>query len=346
VSYSTLIAADLKRRYSGVRVDLLTFAEHREFARRLGVFDEILAVDKRSGAAFALDTLRLLATHLTRPRYDACVDLEHFSRYTAMHAAFTGASIRIGWWAPALWRNGIYTHWAHFNTAKHICDVYGLISTLLGAPTEATPVAPRLEEAERRAADAKARAAGWDGVAPLIGVNVNASDLALGRRWPADRFARLIEALVADGCFVCLTGAPSERAYVEQCRQLLSPEARGRAANLAGELSLFEFLALLGLMRLFVSNDSGPMILSALTDTPSVTLWGPGDPAMFGGRSPRHTFCYADYPCSPCLYAPGTSAGLFCNWKFPCMTAIAADAVIAEARRRLREEERSDAPSR
>jgi len=199
------------------------------------------------------------------------------------------------------------------------------------------PVSVKPTDEHLAAVDQKLRDFGWDGKRTLVGVNVNASDLALGRRWPVERFAELVDDLAADGCFVCLTGAPGERDFVAECFDRLQPASQRAVVNAAGELSLFEFIALLCRLRLFITNDSGPMILAVLADCPSVSLWGPGDPLMFGGAAPRHTYLYSGYPCSPCMYVPMTDAGYFCNHEFPCVPTITLDQVRDEVRRRLAE---------
>ncbi|MBZ0272505.1 glycosyltransferase family 9 protein [bacterium] len=335
IGYSTVVANDLKREFPGVRVELLTFGENRGFATFLEAFDDIRVIRRSGAIAFAWDTARTMLANLSRP-YDVCIDLEYFSKYTAMHTAFTRAPVRIGFYMRCLWRRFIYTDHAYFNTAKHIRRIYGMTAELAGVSASAeTPVRIAMPADLVAAAERKLRGAGWLEGARLVGLNINASDLALGRRWEPERFARVAAAVAERGFCVGLTGAPGEHDYVERCREMIPEPARSRCLNLAGVLTIREFVAFLSLVDLFITSDSGPMIFAILADAPSVSLWGPGDPAMFGGDEMRHTHVYSAFPCSPCMYIPTTDAGKFCNQTFPCMAAIQVEDVRDAVLRRL-----------
>jgi ADP-heptose:LPS heptosyltransferase len=254
-----------------------------------------------------------------------------------MLTAFTRAPVRIGFYTFSLWRRYIYTRHTYFNTAKHVRRIYGLAAEMAGvAQSHESPAPIGLPPEHTTAAADILRRHGWDG-APFVGVNVNASDLALGRRWPVERFAEIVERVAERGHWVFLTGAPAEQTYTQSCLERVNPAARAKVRNLAGAFDILQFLAFLKLARLFVSNDSGPMIFAILVDAPSVTLWGPGDPAMYGGEPPRHRYVYSRYPCSPCMYIPNTDAGYFCRHHFPCMPAIRTDQVAGEVFAALQE---------
>lgn len=337
IGYSTVVARDLKRKYPRLHVTLLTFEENRSFAEFLGSYDAVLGIEKRRPLRFLADTIAILIKHLRRP-YDLCVDLEYYSKYTTLHTVFTRAPVRVGFYLPNLWRRYVYTHHSFFNTAKHVRRLYGMAAESAGAgPSEESPALFQISADSMAAVDGILRGLGWDGGRGIVGVNINASDLALGRRWPPERFARLVGRLAKEGYAVYLTGTLGERDYVESCRTMIQPGDRERVVNLAGKLSIFEFIAFLGMVRLFVTTDSGPMIFAVLAGSPSVSLWGPGDPKMFGGQAPLHTFVYSAFPCSPCMYIPNTDAGKFCDHLFPCMSAIDEDTVFRELMARLGE---------
>ena len=102
---------------------------------------------------------------------------------------------------------------------------------------------------------------------------------------------------------VMLVGSPGERAYVESVRVHIPDESvRSKVLNLAGSLSFGAFLALLARASVVITNDSGPMQLAALLGAPVVSLWGPGTPATYEPRTPRHVAVRQDVFCSPCLY--------------------------------------------
>ena len=57
--------------------------------------------------------------------------------------------------------------------------------------------------------------------------------------------------------------------------------------NLAGETGLLQAAALLEQAQLFVGSDSGLGHLAAASGTPTVTLFGPGDPRRYHTRHPQ-----------------------------------------------------------
>ncbi len=107
------------------------------------------------------------------------------------------------------------------------------------------------------------------------------------RRWPAERFAAVACALAARGLTVVISGNAAERTLAVQVAQAagLSPES-----VLAGQTGLAELAAIVAAASIVISNDTGVAHLAVAYGTPSVTLFGPVSPALWGPPrdSPRH----------------------------------------------------------
>jgi ADP-heptose:LPS heptosyltransferase len=99
------------------------------------------------------------------------------------------------------------------------------------------------------------------------------------RRWPPDRFAELATHLAIAGIPVLITGSSGERDLAEDVRLRagLAP-----AANLAGTTDLIELAGLVAGAHLLISGDTGIAHLAPACATPSVTLFGPTPPALWG----------------------------------------------------------------
>jgi ADP-heptose:LPS heptosyltransferase len=99
------------------------------------------------------------------------------------------------------------------------------------------------------------------------------------KRWPADRFGEVAAVLERSGRPVLVTGSADERALAD---------AVARAARLpglsvlAGRTDLDELSRLVAGAALVVSGDTGIAHLAWAFGTPSVTLFGPVDPAQWG----------------------------------------------------------------
>jgi ADP-heptose:LPS heptosyltransferase len=103
------------------------------------------------------------------------------------------------------------------------------------------------------------------------------------KNWPADRYLELVSRLRADGVPVrVLTGE------VEAERWPADLLARfGDAAPVARPQTHLELLGELLSARAFVGNDSGPGHLAAILGVPTLTLFGPTDPARWKPLGPR-----------------------------------------------------------
>jgi ADP-heptose:LPS heptosyltransferase len=106
------------------------------------------------------------------------------------------------------------------------------------------------------------------------------------RRWPADRWARVAAAEWRRGRRVVLTGSVAERRLCI---------ATARAAGLppdavaAGETGPIELLRLVAAAGRVVCADTGVAHVATAVGTPSVVLFGPTPPALWGPPpDPRH----------------------------------------------------------
>jgi ADP-heptose:LPS heptosyltransferase len=100
-----------------------------------------------------------------------------------------------------------------------------------------------------------------------------------GRRWPAERFAAVARHLADAGEDVRITGGPAE---VELARAVAGQAGLGEEAVLAGRTSTLELAALVAAARVVVSGDTGTAHLASAYRRPSVVLFGPVSPALWG----------------------------------------------------------------
>lgn len=111
-------------------------------------------------------------------------------------------------------------------------------------------------------------------------VVVHPGAAAGARRWPAGRWATVVATLAARGHPVTLTGSAAERDLCEQVRQ--ESGDRDRVQDVSGALGLPALARLVATARLLVSSDTGVAHLATAYGTPSVTLFGPTPPALWG----------------------------------------------------------------
>jgi heptosyltransferase III len=139
-------------------------------------------------------------------------------------------------------------------------------------------VAPRLWSGE--AAQSQAQAWLKADARPLLVLGPTAN--FIGKQWPLDRFVALAQALTGaggalQGARLLLIGAPSER----PAAQVLF-EALPHAEDGFGLADLRVVGAVLQASHLYVGNDSGLMHLAAAAGVPTLGLFGPSPPQLYG----------------------------------------------------------------
>jgi ADP-heptose:LPS heptosyltransferase len=271
---------------------------------------------------------------------DATVDMEFFSRASAILAFLTGAGRRVGlhrFTSEGPYRGDLMTHRVQYNPYLHTAAAYYMLVDALDAdpkqiPLMKTPV-PDIDFSARpfrpaehemdRVRDILERVAGRKVESPLVLLNPNASDLLPLRRWATERFIELGKRILANhpDATIAITGAPDEAAAAEAIARQIGPAA----ISLAGHTTLRELIVVYTLADVLVTNDSGPGHFASMTDVTSIVLFGPETPTVFGPLSPNTHVVRADIACSPCVN-PFNHRFSPCNDNV-CMQMIGVDQV-------------------
>jgi ADP-heptose:LPS heptosyltransferase len=142
--------------------------------------------------------------------------------------------------------------------------------------------------------------------------------------WPIDKFLDLIDRISRDlRLNTILFIGPAEREYVG------SGLERIRSMNpiLAENLPLIHVASLLDRCRCYIGNDSGVTHLAAAIGIPTIALFGPTDPEIWGPRGERVTIVRKQLNCSPCTEEELQR----CNRR-KCLELIEVEEVIERAR--------------
>ena len=290
----------------------------------------------------ALDTLKFLLW-TRRNQIDTVVDLELFSRFTALLTGFSGANRRVGFYRfhnEGLYRGEMLTHRVAYNPHIHIAKNFiALIDALLSdtptIPYSKTLISddeltialppPRVTEREALLMRIKLLVPNSDLARfRIVLINPNASELLPLRRWMPERFAELIRRVLAayDDVIVLITGAPSERPDAEK----MAADCRSdRCVSFAGQSALSDLPLLYALAVAMVTNDSGPAHFAAAAGLPTIVLFGPETPNLYQPLGNSKAI-YAGIACSPCVSAHNHRKSA-CNDNV-CMRAISVEQVF------------------
>jgi lipopolysaccharide heptosyltransferase II len=332
----------IRARHPGARIDFVTLKENEAILDLYPQIEGRFLPDLGAGIpGFLWQTLGVLRA-IRRERYDLLLDLEFFTRFTAIFSLLAGARRTHGYHAKGSGRGQLHDVQVPFNSYKHVTANF--LALLRGRPLEqvlpfdpeAPDVLPPLAlpaRAWERCREALERDPAWRDDRPTVVVNPNAGDMALERRWPVEQVVALVDALAERGDLnLVLSGSPGERAYVEGlAARLARPE---RVVNLAGRVGLHEFVALLEHARIVVTNDSGPLHLAAAAGASTVALFGPETPVLYrplrSRPEQRHRVHYLGLPCSPCMFVHNNKVIDCWFAKARCMSDIQPRAVYAD----------------
>ncbi|HXP97040.1 MAG TPA: glycosyltransferase family 9 protein [Telmatospirillum sp.] len=309
----------------------------------------VYTIREDSLVTLVVDTLGFLRW-TRRLGIDCVIDLELFSRFTALLSGLSGAARRVGFYRfhnEGLYRGELLTHRVAYNPHIHIAKNFLALINALTEPDGQVPfsktviddaelIIPQVPVSAAAKADMQRRIEAafppFDSARHrIVLINPNASELLPQRRWPHAHFAALAGMILAawPDALILITGAPEETAEADRlCARLPDP----RLVNFAGRQKLTELPALYALASLMVTNDSGPGHFAAVSDMPVISLFGPETPALYGplGRGVSLT---AGMACSPCVSA-ANHRKTACREPL-CMTVLTPETVFAQVRRWL-----------
>jgi ADP-heptose:LPS heptosyltransferase len=327
-------------------VFFLVFEENRFILDAMGPIppENVITIRHKQPFELAWQAFRALM-RVRRERLDAAVDLEFFSRGSAILTFLSGARQRVGFhtfFGDGPYRGDLMTHRLSYNPYLHTSQIFLLMVAALEQPVPrsgklSVPVpqiekwVPDFEPAAGEQDQVRSllqRETGNDGEPQIVLLNPNASDLLPLRKWPADRYVSLARRLLDafPEIYIGLTGAPDEAGPIEaMVQEIGSP----RCFSLAGKTTLRQLLVLYTLSELLITNDSGPAHFAAMTQVHTLTLFGPETPALFGARTPRAVTIWQGLACSPCVNAYNNRQSSCTN--NVCMQKITVDRVFDEA---------------
>lgn len=110
--------------------------------------------------------------------------------------------------------------------------------------------------------------------AKIIGFQMGAS--VFSKFWIKDSWLALAQKLLDDGHIIVLCGSINERKF---CSKISAQLANERVLNAAGLLNLRSAATLIGSLDTLISVDTGILHIAAALKTPTITLFGPTNPA-------------------------------------------------------------------
>ena len=281
--------------------------------------ENIFTIRENNFALFIWDAFRYLLW-CRKQKFTATVDLELFSRASALLTGLSGAAYRVGFYAfhsEGLYRGNMLTHNVAYNPYMHIAKNFiALVEALIRNNNELPYAKTLIDDAQLKLPKVQSNKINRDKIYkkiatlnshfcptrnPIVLINSNASDLLPQRRWMPEYFITLIKTIITNHPqhYILLTGAPNER---EQAAYLATAVNDPRCINFAGAIKFLQLIDLYNVSTVMVSSDSGPGHFSAVTSLKTFILFGPETPKLYGSLG-NSTSIYSQLTCSPCVSA-------------------------------------------
>jgi len=305
----------------GAHLHFVIFKKNKPSLDLLGTVpqENIYTIRENNMWGFILDTWKFFFW-VRRKKIDAVIDLELFSRFTALLTGFSGAAKKVGFHAyfnEGLYRGSFLTHKVAYNPHMHIAKNFiALVNALLAQNKEVPFSKTLIPDDEIVLAKVKVTEAQKKQIIDILQdcfpefnpdrhkiilINPNASELLIQRRWPPQYYIELMRAII-NACpkaLILITGDPGERKDAQLLRENIQSE---RCINFAGKVSFAQLPLLYSVAEFMVTNDSGPGHFAAVTEMPTFVIFGPETPKLYGSLG-ETTAIYAGLACSPCVSA-------------------------------------------
>jgi len=159
---------------------------------------------------------------------------------------------------------------------------------------------------------------GVDPAAPILMVNTRTT--WPDKNWPPAYFGAALRNIPASVQIV-FSGAPGDKPFIaEAMRGMNRP-----ALSIAGETSLTELAALIASATLLLTGDTGPLYIAEGVHTPTLSIWGPTHPDIYGPLTAGHHFVLSPHSCTACCktHCKQDKQSAYS----PCMRAVTPDRV-------------------
>ena len=223
----------------------------------------------------------LLKLVISFKKYDLVIDVEEYFRTSTLMALWLG-KVSIGYSNLKI-RKLWYTDPVYYQDQQHTILTFLDLLNPLGIKWEA-PKALEKYHYKTDKLDLVDQLLHQHRSSYKIVMHTGGAETAPERFWAVENWIALIKKLLDDNksIKIFLSGTAFESASIQQILTQLDDNYLKYVIDLSGKMNLDQFAYFLEKMDLMVSNDTGPMHLSAAMGTKTIGLFGPNLPQRFG----------------------------------------------------------------
>lgn len=240
-----------------------------------------------------------IISKLRKEKIDIVIDYEQHIKLHTIISYCSGASRIIGFDNDIIKRGRLLTDRIILDGDKHMLESFNDLLRPLGIDILQNKLEKIfVSEKDIKHVDDWMRSHGIKNDDLTVGIHIGSGDRAQSRRWSTQRFAEIADGISQEyQAKVVFTGTKAELALINEVSKLM----KSTPIISAGDFSIKQFAVLVAHFSLFISNDTGPMHISAAMGTSTIALFGPQDPVRYKPVGSGHYTIYKAASCSPCI---------------------------------------------
>jgi predicted lipopolysaccharide heptosyltransferase III len=312
VILTTPVARGLRAAFPQARIDMLVIPAAAPISELNPYIDHVMVYDKR-GKHKKMTAVWSLIRELRKQRYDLTIST-NFALRNAMVAWATGARYRVGY--NAQHSSWFLTHVTSAIRTQYRHEVENQLDVLKPLDIKVDDTSLQLEVCEKDTKYLQTVVKRTPGKQLVV---VCPAGSYQRKSWETQGYAQFLQE-ISKIANCCLIGGKAEQNLLNEINEL-----SGNVGQVfAGTLTLGQVAALLKATDLLLSVDTGPLHIGQAVGTPTLGLFGPTDPGVWGPRGNKDCVIYRPEDCSPC-WGRGECRG------HRCMANILPEEVIEMA---------------
>ena len=283
--------------------------------------DEIFSVKRKASLS---ETFKLVK-NLRKNRFDLVIDLFGNPR-SAIITYLTGAKIRVGFNYP--FRRKLYNLIVKDSSGKDAIDVYLNVLKNLGVETSNKDTYMEVSGESEEFAENFFKINNIKKTDFIVGLNPGGSSFA--KRWGINKYAGLGNKLMdKHNAKILIFEGYKEIGIAKEILEYMgtvpfSFGKEGQSPLIANNLTIKQLASLIKRCSVFITNDAGPMHVAAAVSTPTIAIFGPGEPDIWFPYTNKKKFSVIQkkLQCAPCNLD-------FCE-KHTCMELVTVEDVLGK----------------
>ncbi|HLD42442.1 MAG TPA: glycosyltransferase family 9 protein [Candidatus Nanoarchaeia archaeon] len=276
---------EIKKRIPGSRITVLAPEKNKDLFYSNPDIDNLIFVDLDMKSLFRC--FRAIVG-----KFDLCLDFEHWLMISCIFS-YVAAPFRIGF-GNLKRRARLYSQSVIFDPEKHaLLNNLEFVKPLGNGDVDDSLV--RIATSEESVSFVKAFIARNRITKKIVGICPGSGPAVPERRWKAERFAEIAKTLIEHSNMdIVFIGVKEEQALIESIQKTI-PHTTWHTCG----FKLGQTIAFVDQCSLIISNDTGPVHLGASQAIPTIGLYGPESPVIFGPYGPRSISLFKPAPGYP-----------------------------------------------